>query len=64
MQILKERSIIIAQRFKYKIFVQINFFKDGFMTVFDFTVKISDGKPVELSSYKNSVMLIVNTASA
>jgi len=32
-------------------------------TVLDFTMKNIDGKPVPLSSYKGSVVMIVNTAS-
>jgi glutathione peroxidase len=32
-------------------------------TVFDFTATAIDGKPVDLSTYKGKVLLIVNTAS-
>ena len=32
-------------------------------TVYDFSANSIDGKPVELSSYKDKVLLIVNTAS-
>ena len=32
-------------------------------TVYDFSANSIEGKPVEMSSYKNKVLLIVNTAS-
>jgi glutathione peroxidase len=34
------------------------------MTIYDFTVKNIDGKNVDMSTYKNKVLLIVNVASS